>query len=238
VHRVSQVVRNVTSHLHTAHKGLIVTGAIAATFAAGAAAVPAQAHSAHLRFHRGYTVQGNWLCYGWNNGTYHCTQHWQKVNGKFVSHNPSWVPSSGHATTSHSSSYVTPSHSTPVHQASTKSAPVNHTPAPATSSASTYYSANPGTQGVIDEIRSVFGPYSAQALTIARCESSYNPNAYNPTPVGGAHAAGVFQILDTSTWRTTSYAGYSPYNASANIHAAYQIFQRDGYSWREWQCRA
>jgi SLT domain-containing protein len=98
--------------------------------------------------------------------------------------------------------------------------------------------ANPGQQAVINEIRAVFGPYSGQALNIARCESGYNPSARNSTSVGGAHAAGVFQILDTSTWRTTAYAGQSPYNAYANIHAAYQIFQRDGYSWREWQCRA
>jgi hypothetical protein len=23
----------------------------------------------------------------------------------------------------------------------------------------------------------------------------------------------------------------------ANIHAAYEIFKRDGYSWREWACK-
>jgi len=92
--------------------------------------------------------------------------------------------------------------------------------------------------GIQNEIRAVFGRrYANQALAVARCESGFNPNARNPMAIGGAHAAGVFQILDTSTWYTTSYGRYSPYNASANIHAAYQIFHRDGNSWREWACR-
>ena len=91
--------------------------------------------------------------------------------------------------------------------------------------------------GIQNEIRAVFGPYANQALAVAQCESGFNPNARNPMAIGGAHAAGVFQILDTSTWYTTSYGRYSPYNASANIHAAYQIFHRDGNSWREWACR-
>jgi hypothetical protein len=65
-----------------------------------------------------------------------------------------------------------------------------------------------------------------------------NPGAYNPTSIGGSHAAGVFQILFPSTWARTSEAGYSPYNALANIRAAHEIFVRDGYSWHEWSCPA
>jgi hypothetical protein len=86
-------------------------------------------------------------------------------------------------------------------------------------------------------IRQVFGIYSNQALSIAMCESSMNPNATNSYPIDGSHAAGLFQILYPSTWYTTSEAGQSPYNAVANTQAAYQIFQRDGYSWREWECQ-
>jgi hypothetical protein len=97
--------------------------------------------------------------------------------------------------------------------------------------------ANPGTQAVINEIVSVFGGYAQGALNVARCESGYNPNARNPYAIGTSHAEGVFQILYPSTWDTTSYAADSPYNASDNIHAAHQIFARDGNSWREWACQ-
>ncbi|MGO8948168.1 MAG: hypothetical protein ACLQUY_10990 [Ktedonobacterales bacterium] len=92
-------------------------------------------------------------------------------------------------------------------------------------------------QAVINEIVSVFGGYSQGALNVARCESGYDPNAYNPYAVGDSHAEGVFQILYPSTWDTTSYANDSPYDANLNILAAYQIFSRDGDSWREWACQ-
>ena len=97
--------------------------------------------------------------------------------------------------------------------------------------------ANPGQQAVINDISYVFGSYASSALAVARCESGYNPNAWNSYPILNSHASGVFQILYPSTWNTTSYASSSPFNADANIHAAYEIFRRDGYSWREWQCQ-
>lgn len=97
--------------------------------------------------------------------------------------------------------------------------------------------ANPGQQTVINEIVAVFGGYSQGALAVARCESGYDPNARNSYPIGNSHAEGVFQILYPSTWDTTSYAADSPYSYVANIHAAYQIFSRDGNSWREWACQ-
>ena len=96
---------------------------------------------------------------------------------------------------------------------------------------------NPGQQAIINEIVAVFGSNAPGALNIAKCESGYDPNAWNSYPILGSHASGVFQILYPSTWNTTSYSGYSPFDANANIHAAYQIFHRDGNSWREWQCK-
>jgi hypothetical protein len=90
----------------------------------------------------------------------------------------------------------------------------------------------PGRQAIINEILAVFGRYGNQAVNVARCESGFDPNAINPA----SHASGLFQFLP-STWRLTSYASMSPFNASANIHAAYQVFSRDGYSWREWSCK-
>jgi hypothetical protein len=86
-------------------------------------------------------------------------------------------------------------------------------------------------------INQVFGPYGPAANRVAQCESGENPNAYNPISVGGSHAEGLFQILVPSTWRTTSQAGNSPYDAWANTQAAHEIFVRDGYSWREWACQ-
>jgi hypothetical protein len=94
-----------------------------------------------------------------------------------------------------------------------------------------------GNSSVEGMIYQVFGPYASSAMRIARCESGLNPGAYNPTAIGNSHAAGVFQILYPSTWSSTPYASYSPYNAWANINAAHAIFVRDGYSWREWQCQ-
>ncbi|HEU5200799.1 MAG TPA: transglycosylase SLT domain-containing protein [Ktedonobacterales bacterium] len=86
-------------------------------------------------------------------------------------------------------------------------------------------------------IQAVFGSYSDAAIAVARCESSLNPSATNPTSIGGSHAAGLFQILYPSTWNTTSQAGNSPYDAQSNTQAAYEIFQRDGYNWHEWSCQ-
>ena len=98
-------------------------------------------------------------------------------------------------------------------------------------------STNPGTQAVINDIRAVFGGYSAGALGVAHCESDFDPNAWNRITILGSHAEGVFQILYPSTWNNTSYASQSPYSYDANIHAAYQIFSRDGFTWREWECQ-
>jgi len=111
------------------------------------------------------------------------------------------------------------------------------TPTPTPTSTPPPNGSNPGTDVIIADIQAVFGQYAGGALNISRCESGYDPNAWNPTPVSGSHASGVFQILYPSTWNSTSYRNYSPYNWWANIRAAYEIFKRDGYTWREWECR-
>jgi len=100
------------------------------------------------------------------------------------------------------------------------------------------YPTSPGQAAVIAMINQVFGSYAPGALNVARCESGFNPLAYNPISIGGNHAEGIFQILYPSTWSGTSEASSSPYSAMANILAAHQIFARDGYSWREWSCAA
>jgi hypothetical protein len=111
------------------------------------------------------------------------------------------------------------------------------TPKPKPSYTGPVKGANPGQQVIINEINAVFGAYAAGALNIARCESGYDPNAVNSYPIGNSHASGVFQILYPSTWNTASYRNYSPFDYDKNIHAAYEIFHRDGNSWREWACK-
>jgi hypothetical protein len=86
-------------------------------------------------------------------------------------------------------------------------------------------------------IQAVFGPYANDAIAVATCESSLNPSAVNPTSIGGSHASGLFQVLYPSTWNTTTQRANSPFDAQANTQAAYEIFKRDGYSWREWSCK-
>jgi hypothetical protein len=90
----------------------------------------------------------------------------------------------------------------------------------------------PQSAAVASMINQAFGSDAAAAMAVASCESGLNPNAYN----GSSGASGVFQFLP-STWRTTPYAGYSPFNAWANVNAAYSVFVRDGHSWGEWSCR-
>ncbi|MEO7002895.1 MAG: hypothetical protein ABI068_13830 [Ktedonobacterales bacterium] len=216
---------------------LVMAGLAAATVVAGQVAQPQAAQAAPnsswswLHYQRGYYLDNGWLCYGWQDGAYHCTHHWHHANaGKLVSDNVAWVPNYG-ATTSTSKSGASHTAKAPTHT----SAPAHKsTPAPVYHAPSSYPTSR---QAIANEIYAVFGPYGSQAIHVAECESGLNANAWNPTPVGNSHAAGVFQILQWSTWNSTSYRGSSPYNADANIRAAHEIFVRDGYSWREWACK-
>ena len=117
----------------------------------------------------------------------------------------------------------------------TQQAPAVTNPTPASQPATAPAPVAPSSS-VTGMIEQIFGANAPEAINIARCESGLNPGAYNPTSIGGSHAAGVFQILYPSTWAGTPEAGASPYNAWANIEAAHAIFVRDGYSWREWTC--
>ncbi len=94
--------------------------------------------------------------------------------------------------------------------------------------------AAPGYSGSVpDLIRSVFasGGQAAidWALRVAKCESGFNPNAYN----AGSGASGVFQFLP-STWRGSPYASSSPFDAEANVRAALWLYQRSGPT--QWSC--
>ncbi|MGZ3582636.1 MAG: transglycosylase SLT domain-containing protein [Ktedonobacterales bacterium] len=206
---------------------MLLFGVLGLTLIASQLASAATAEAAGmLRYQRGYSVQGSWLCYGWSNGAYHCTQHWHRSGGRLISDNRAWVPNYGTAAAAPAAHKAAPVvHNAPI----VRNAPVARKAAPARNTAAAPVASSGSVQ---NQIRAVFGPYAGQALNIARCESGFNPSAVNRS----SDAEGVFQFL-ASTWRGTSYAGYSRMNASANIHAAYQIFVRDGHSWREWQCK-
>jgi len=222
-------VRSVVRSVRVARTAFALAGVLGATLIAtqiGGAPVASAAPA--LRYVPGYSVQGSWLCYGWTGHTYniyHCTQHWHRAGNRLVSDNPAWVPNIGTATVARPAAPA----------ASRRAAPVSRAAAPRRVSAAPRVAtpAAPASSGSVQSmIAATFGPYAGQALAVASCESGFNPGAKNPS----SSASGVFQFL-SSTWATTSYAGYSPFNAWANVQAAYQVFQRDGYSWREWVCQ-
>jgi hypothetical protein len=74
-----------------------LTGILGLSLAAGQIGAAPTAHAAAggLRYVRGYSVQGSWLCYGWSSGMFHCTQRWHRGGSRLVSDNPAWVPNVG-----------------------------------------------------------------------------------------------------------------------------------------------
>lgn len=199
----------------------------------GAAPAAHAATTGFLPFEQGYYVTNwsghSWLCYGWQTGVYRCTAQWHRdAAGTPVSDHPGWVPNGLRGL------------SVPARPAPKPSSAAHTTGQSHPTQSGAHGGSGGGGSGsggswqgsVPDLIRSVFGSYASGALAVARCESGFNARAYNPS----SGASGVFQFL-ASTWGTTSYAGYSRFNAWANVHAAHQVFVRDGYSWREWSCR-
>ena len=89
-----------TSHLKHTHRAARIAATLAGVLGVAIVGVqlgatPTAHASAAFRYSSGYSVQRGWLCYGWSNGIYHCTQHWYRSGSTYVSLNPSWVPSSG-----------------------------------------------------------------------------------------------------------------------------------------------
>ncbi len=89
-------------------------------------------------------------------------------------------------------------------------------------------------QAIILDAAARWGADPNQLLRVARCESSFNPNAYNAS----SGASGLFQFL-SGTWAANSvragYAGVSVFNAVANANTAAMMFAQ-GQA-RQWACK-
>lgn len=79
-----------------------------------------------------------------------------------------------------------------------------------------------------------WGASADQLLRVARCESGYNPNAYNAS----SGASGLFQFL-ASTWAANSvragYGGYSVFDPVANANTAAMMFANGQAG--QWVCK-
>jgi hypothetical protein len=78
-------------------------------------------------------------------------------------------------------------------------------------------------------IKAVFGSRSDEALSIAQCESRYDPNARNGSYVG------VFQIhRGTHAWRIEKVGGKDLYDPMTNVRVAHSLMIDKG--WEPWTC--
>lgn len=81
-----------------------------------------------------------------------------------------------------------------------------------------------------DMICSVFGDQCSKALSVAWCESNYNPGV-----VGGAGERGLFQIHPVHIPNLGQYGGWDAmFDPSANIAYAYALYSGSG--WGPWTC--
>lgn len=93
---------------------------------------------------------------------------------------------------------------------------------------------NYGSGPIQDMITNAFSPYGPTAvawgLRVARCESGFNPRAYNPA---GPYY-GLFQFL-MATFKATPYGSGDIYDPVANANAAAWKFANGGAS--AWGCK-
>ena len=85
------------------------------------------------------------------------------------------------------------------------------------------------------EARELFGKYWSGAdldiaMRVAKCESSYNTNAYNPNGYGGLFQHAIAFWADRSA--AAGWAGASIYDGEANTAVAYWLQSTQG-GWKQ-----
>lgn len=71
-----------------------------------------------------------------------------------------------------------------------------------------------------------------EAISVAWCESTHNPGAYNAS----SGASGLFQVVPYwHSWRLRP--GESLFDPVVNARIAWEIWSGDGGSWRQWVCQ-
>ena len=68
------------------------------------------------------------------------------------------------------------------------------------------------------------------ALRIAKCESGYNTDAYNPAGYGGLFQHSIVYWDDRAT--AAGWAGASIYDGEANTAVSYWLYNQGG--WKHW----
>lgn len=94
----------------------------------------------------------------------------------------------------------------------------------------------PDREEIAAYIKEVFGVHADKAFQVLSCENaSLNPEAVNTAGNSpeGARDIGVFQINEY--WQGVSNSAFL-FDYKINVLMAYNIFSRDGYSFKLWTC--
>jgi hypothetical protein len=87
--------------------GVFLLAAILGVYAGTGPQTQSAKAASGLRYQRGYSVQNGWLCYGFSDGVYHCTEHWYNSAHGYVSLHTPFVPSERASTPRHATSHAT-----------------------------------------------------------------------------------------------------------------------------------
>lgn len=74
-----------------------------------------------------------------------------------------------------------------------------------------------------------------RALAVARCESGFNPDAYNSKNKDGTTDGGVFQINSSHDKRMKAL-GLDKWNPEDNVAFARMLYEENG--WTPWVCHS
>ena len=142
------------------------------------------------------------------------------------------------ATTTTSTTTTTPTTTTaPPVSTTTTSSSTTTTTVPVSTTTTTVPTSGPLTESQMRELAARFFPSEEveNAVNVARCESGFRPDAYNPAgPYGGLYQ----HLEDYWAYRAemAGYRGASIFDAEANTAAAAWLWQASG-GWDPWGCQ-